>query len=749
MKSFLKICCGSILGVILLLVLCLVLITNIDLDRFREPIITQLSKATGMTVELESLNLEFTHGLGFRCNGLRFLSNDGSQDLFYAEKIYLLAELRPLLQKQVKIKKATIVNPVIKIDLTSSGIQKGPTPLPQKSVRDDVADQTSRQESNPIVSPPPVLDQAPEPVVDTQVTVKDFEKILKKIDLSIQNIEIKNGNLLLTQKPSESVPARTVPISVSFLMNLNRPSPDRMDARIDSLQLGIASLKFQGNGQLKMDSQSPLRGVADLTSLPLSLAELKSIEKHFPGFQFPKQLKEANFEKLFLHFDLPVDDVKNLNSLQKNARMDFKVQISDTVYQTKEGKFTLARLEGEGSWKDDLLKHKFRGEIFGGEFQEEGTLQLSTASRDKPSLAMKADITFKEMDFSLIHLADGKRGLPSQGKGLGSFKFKGPVAFSKGTADFSGLQWNGSAEAENMTWAHPNFPQQISRATLHIKDGTSTLTMVEVKAARLTIQNIPIKRAWGLFRITPENFRLVGGKIWPKNGEIRLTGNFNSVRETYALNIKGDRLQAEDLSQQSAFGSVRFSGKFNGRLRPAIIKGQKMNKFSPFTRGLSGDLNLNIADGRFQKIEGLKALLVLLNPSTALQAGKHGLEYKFIGGDFKIRNGLLLTKNLKMGGPQLKMFIAGKADLPTHKVQAEIKAMPLQMIDGLVKAVPLLGQILTGGKKGGVLETYFKVTGTLDKPEFELLAQKSMIKKPVDIFKNLLQAPLPKKNTGN
>ncbi len=749
MKYFLKICCGSILGVILLLVLCLVLITNIDLDRFREPIITQLSKATGMTVELESLNLEFTHGLGFRCNDLRFLSKDGSQDHFYAEKIYLLAELKPLLQKQVKIKKVTLVNPVIKLDLESSRLQKAPSLPPQKPDGGDVEARSFQPESNPVASSPSVPGQASKPVVDPQVTIKDLEKILKEIDLSVQNIEIKNGKILLTQKPSESAPAHTVPISVSFLMNLNRPAPSQVDAHIDSLQLGIASLKFQGNGRLKMDSKNPLHAVADLTSLPLSLAELKSIEKHLPGFQFPGQFKEANFEKLSLHFDLPVDDIKKLDSLQKNARMDFKVLISNAVYQVKEGTFPFSRLEGEGSWKNHLLKQKFWGEIFGGKFQEEGTLQFSTASKEKLSLAMESDITFKEMDFSLIHLADEKGNLPSQGKGLGSLKFKGPVAFSKGTADFSGLQWSGSAETENMAWAHPDFPQQISRATLQIKDGTSALTMAEVKATDLTIQNIPLKKAWAMVRITPENLRLVDGKVWPENGEIRLAGNFNSVQETYALNIKGDQLQAEDLSGQSAFGSVRFSGKFNGQLRPATNQERKMKKFSPFTRGLSGNFDVNIADGKFQKIEGLKTLLVLLNPSTALDAGKNGLKYKALGGSFKIRNGLLLTEDFKMDGPQLKMFIAGKADLPTHKVRAEIKAMPLQMIDGLVKAVPLLGQILTGGKKGGVLETYFKVTGTLDKPEFELLAKKSVIKKPVDIIKNLLQAPLPKKNSSN
>jgi hypothetical protein len=748
-KSFLKIFLGAIAVLLLLLGLCLVLITFIDLDRFREPITARLSKATGMTVELKSLNLEFTHGLGFRCNGLRFLSKDGGKDIFYAKKIYLLAELKPLLQKQVKIKKATIVNPVITIDLTSSSQQKFPLPAPRESTKDDEKDQGLGQKPDHGSGQIPRQSQVPQPIFKPKTKAENFEKILKEMNLTIQNIEISNGQILLLQKSTESSPARTVPISVSFLMNLNRPAPGQMEARIDSLQLAIAPLKFQGNGRLTTDSQNPLLVVADLTSLPLSVTELKTIEKYLPGFQFPDQLKEGKLEKISLHFDLPINDVENFDSLQKNARMDFKVQISEAVYQAREGKLTLARLEGEGSWKDDFLKQKFHGEIFGGEFQEDGNFRFSRSTRDRLSLAMESDITFKEMDFSLMHLADKNNGLPSQGKGFGSFKLKGPVAFSKNTADYSGLQWSGSAEAENMAWAHPDFPQQIARATLHMKDGTPALTMAEVKAARLTIRNIPLKKAWGLFRITPENLRLVDGKIWPKNGEIRLTGNFNSVQETYALNIKGDQLQAEDLSQQSASGSVRFSGKFNGRLRPENSQEKKMKKFSPFTRGLSGNLNLDIADGRFQKIEGLKALLVLLNPSTALDARKHGLEYKFIGGDFQISNGLLLTKYFKMDGPQLKMFIVGKADLPTGKLRAEIKAMPLQMIDGLVKAVPLLGQILTGGKKGGVLETYFKVTGTLDKPEFELLAQKSMIKKPADILKNLFQIPLPQKNSTN
>jgi len=78
MIFFLKILLASISGLLRLLSFCLLLLTFIDLDRCREPIAAKLSEITGMTVKLKSLSLEFTHGLGCKCDGLRFLANDGS-----------------------------------------------------------------------------------------------------------------------------------------------------------------------------------------------------------------------------------------------------------------------------------------------------------------------------------------------------------------------------------------------------------------------------------------------------------------------------------------------------------------------------------------------------------------------------------------------------------------------------------------------------------------------------------------------
>ena len=74
-------------------------------------------------------------------------------------------------------------------------------------------------------------------------------------------------------------------------------------------------------------------------------------------------------------------------------------------------------------------------------------------------------------------------------------------------------------------------------------------------------------------------------------------------------------------------------------------------------------------------------------------------------------------------------------------VLAQVKAMPLQMLDKTIKSIPLLGEILGGGKKGGVVETYFKVHGKLSQPDFTMEPHKTLTEKPVSILKGFLNLP--------
>ena len=135
----------------------------------------------------------------------------------------------------------------------------------------------------------------------------------------------------------------------------------------------------------------------------------------------------------------------------------------------------------------------------------------------------------------------------------------------------------------------------------------------------------------------------------------------------------------------------------------------------------------------------LKNLLTLLNPTSVLNAGKTGLSYDLLAGDFKIVKGVVHTSNLEMKGPEIMLAVKGQANLVQDTINAQFKAMPLQMLDKALKAIPLLGQILTGGKKGGVIETYFKVHGKLSKPKFTLQPHKTLLEKPGSILKELFK----------
>ena len=184
-------------------------------------------------------------------------------------------------------------------------------------------------------------------------------------------------------------------------------------------------------------------------------------------------------------------------------------------------------------------------------------------------------------------------------------------------------------------------------------------------------------------------------------------------------------------------GPMQLSGALTG----ILPQNNKALGLPDHARNLSGNIKLKLVDGAIPKLGPVEGLLTLLNPTTALNAQKDGLSYDYLSGDFKIVKGVVHTNNFKMKSPQININIAGKANLVEDTVLAKVKTMPLQMLDKTIKAIPLLGQILGGGKKGGVLEVYVKIDGKLSQPNFMLQPHKSLIKKSGDILKGLFNIP--------
>ena len=181
--------------------------------------------------------------------------------------------------------------------------------------------------------------------------------------------------------------------------------------------------------------------------------------------------------------------------------------------------------------------------------------------------------------------------------------------------------------------------------------------------------------------------------------------------------------------------------QFSGALAGSLPKGIDLPELPDYSRDLSGDIKIKLTDGAIPKLGMFENFLTLLNPNTALNAQKEGLSYDYLGGNFKIAKGVVHTNNFEVKSPQINLTITGKANLVEDTVLAQVKAMPLQMLDKTIKAIPLLGAILGGWKKGGVIETYFKMHGKLSRPKFTMEAHKTLTEKPGSILKGLLNLP--------
>ncbi len=415
----------------------------------------------------------------------------------------------------------------------------------------------------------------------------------------------------------------------------------------------------------------------------------------------------------------PLPDPKNV--LTGNLKIDTNFKVTDLSMPTDALPVNIHTLEGKTTFNKGRLTHDLTGNMFDGKLAAKGSLTFH-----KNNITANSNILLDRINlngFSQFH-----QNAPSSGTLSGNLKITGPLPSD---GNFSpDLKIKGILEAGKLILKD----NQVGKLKLNLNAPTHAQIMMET----VKLGERKFKKVEGNFKISAEKIDLTGGKIWPRNGLIQLRGDFKPESGNYRLKFKGDKLKVEDLLQPPhLMGPLELSGAIAGTL--------PQNNAAPglpdHARNLSGDIKLKLINGAIPELGSVEGLLTLLNPTTALNAQKEGLSYDYLGGDFKIVKGEVHTDNFEMKSPQVNMNVVGKANLVEDTVLAQVKAMPLQMLDKTIKAIPLLGQILGGGKQGGVIEVYVKVDGKLSQPDFMVQPHKSLTEKPGEILKGLLNIP--------
>ena len=170
---------------------------------------------------------------------------------------------------------------------------------------------------------------------------------------------------------------------------------------------------------------------------------------------------------------------------------------------------------------------------------------------------------------------------------------------------------------------------------------------------------------------------------------------------------------------------------------------------------VAGKLEINGSDGEVRQSIPLVASLAHAAEGLSPARASDALAYETINTVIEFQRGRIATDEIKLDGP-LRLFISGTFDFarPERAIDGEIGIFLFRQVDQLLGSVPLLGNLIPGGKGRGLFGVFFDVDGTLEEPVLTALPMKSLtdgipvpdlIKAPFSAIRQALQSKSKKR----
>ncbi|MEO3433772.1 AsmA-like C-terminal region-containing protein [Inquilinus sp. CAU 1745] len=205
-----------------------------------------------------------------------------------------------------------------------------------------------------------------------------------------------------------------------------------------------------------------------------------------------------------------------------------------------------------------------------------------------------------------------------------------------------------------------------------------------------------------------------GGDGWDLIDLAAATDTGGALRVFYGDDGGGLRLNVE---AEDAGAALRTFGLaetvFGGRLR--IVGRATGMDATGEVEAFAGDVLME--DFRVVRAPGLAQLLSALSlPGLGNLLTTDGIVFDRLVGQYRLANGLLSLSDVRTSGGAMGLTLAGNVDLNTDTVDVEGTIVPLYGVNQLIGAIPILGDILTGGEGQGVFAFTYGVEGPLAQP---------------------------------
>lgn len=140
--------------------------------------------------------------------------------------------------------------------------------------------------------------------------------------------------------------------------------------------------------------------------------------------------------------------------------------------------------------------------------------------------------------------------------------------------------------------------------------------------------------------------------------------------------------------------------------------------------GQSSVENPRVIDGHVKvtsfTVSGLPALAILLNATSPfgfqnLISGNMGFDR--MKGNFRWQGDMIELNDVHMPGPAVGLEVEGKVDMNAGTADLHGVVAPFSMVNNILGAIPLIGDVLTGGNGGGLFAVAYTITGDLNSPK--------------------------------
>ncbi|MEE8269477.1 MAG: AsmA-like C-terminal region-containing protein, partial [Nitrospinaceae bacterium] len=164
------------------------------------------------------------------------------------------------------------------------------------------------------------------------------------------------------------------------------------------------------------------------------------------------------------------------------------------------------------------------------------------------------------------------------------------------------------------------------------------------------------------------------------------------------------------------------------------------------TQSLKGRLSFDFKNGRIHTGKLLNGAVKLfgipIDPKTVAERTRQpATGYMQIFGDFSILDGVARTENFLYEEEEKRLSLVGAFDLNTSRMETVVGYAPFRSMDRIIKKIPILGPIVTGGKEGSLITTYYQVDGPFSDPKVESVPFKSISEKVLGTLEGIIIAP--------